>query len=140
MDTNGGGERVVEEHVSPDGLLKLRIVTDDDGDVTLGFIGFQWHMHADILAATTELPEAEAVRRFVGELVDGRSVIVLWSVDGELRDVWVSNDPAADSRYASTASAELGESVALRHWDGRAWYAETLPTCLDLRRQNFSKN
>jgi len=31
---------MVEEHVSPDGRLRFLVVTDDDGDVTLGFDGF----------------------------------------------------------------------------------------------------
>lgn len=114
----------MEEHVSPDGLLRFRVVTGDDGDVTLGFDGFPWHTHADILAATTGLPEAEAVCRFVADLMGGGSVIVLWSVAGELRDVWVSDDPTRDASYANTPYAEPGESVALRYWDGRAWRAE----------------
>jgi hypothetical protein len=115
---------VVEEHVSPDGRLRFLVVTGDDGDVKLGFDGFPWHTHADILAALTGLPEAEAVRRYVADLVGGNSVIVLWSVGGELRDIWVSDDPAKDAGYASTAYAEPGEAVALRYWDGRAWRAE----------------
>ena len=114
---------MVEEHVTPDGQLRFRVVTEDDGDVTLGFDGFPWHTHADILAATTGLPHDEAVRQFVNDLVGGLSVIVLWWVAGEMRDVWVSDDPAKDAGYASTAYAEAGESVTLRYWDGRAWQA-----------------
>ena len=110
---------MVEEHVSPDGRLRLRVVTAADGDETLGFDGFPWHTHADILAATTGRPAAEAVRWFVGNVVGGASVIALWSVGGELRDVWVSDDPAGDAVYP-----QPGESVALRYWDGRAWPAE----------------
>ena len=121
----------MEEYVSPDRLLRFLVVTCDDGDVTLGFAGFPWHTHADILAATSGRPEAEAVRRFVADLVSGASVIVLWSVGGELRDVWVSDDPAKDTGYASTAYAEPGESVVLRYWDGRVWPAEqkVAPDC-----------
>jgi hypothetical protein len=115
---------VVAEHVSPDGLLRFRVVTGDDGDVTLGFDGFPRHTHADMLAATTGRPDAEAVSRFVAKLVGGVSVIVLWSVAGELRDVWVSDDPARDAGYADSPFAEPGESVVLRYWDGRTWQAE----------------
>ena len=115
---------MVQEHVSPDGRLRFRVVTRDDGDVTLGFDGFPWHTHADVLAALTGLPEGEAVSRFVADLIGGKSVIVLWSVGGDVRDVWVSYDPDKDAGYASTAYAEPGESVALRHWDGRTWRGE----------------
>jgi hypothetical protein len=110
---------LVEEHVNSDGRLRFLVVTDNDGDVSLGFDGFPWHTHADILAATTGLTESEAVRRFVDDLVSGRSVIVLWSVGEELRDVWVSDDPIRDAAYPLP-----GESVMLRYWDGRAWSAE----------------
>jgi hypothetical protein len=64
------------------------------------------------------LPEKQAVRRFVNDLVGGASVIVLWSVAGELRDVWVSDDPTRDAAYP-----QPGESVVLRYWDGHAWSA-----------------
>jgi hypothetical protein len=111
----------VEEHASPDGLLRFLVVTGDDGDVELGFDGFPCHTHADILADLTGLPEAEAVRQYVDDLVGGKSVIVLWSVDGELRDVWVSDDPVQDAGYAHSAHAAPGESVVLRYWDGRSW-------------------
>ena len=114
----------MEEFVSPDGWLRFRVITGEDSDVTLGFDGFPWHTHADVLAAITGLPQAEAARRYVADLVGGQSVIVLWSVRGDLRDVWVSDDPAKDAGYATTTYAEPGESVALRFWDGRAWRTE----------------
>jgi len=106
----------LEEHVSPDGRLLFRVAASADGDVCLGFVGFPWHTHGDILAATTGLPQAQAIRQFVDDLVGGKSVIVLWSVGGELRDVWVSDAPETDAAYA-----QPGESVELRYWDGRAW-------------------
>lgn len=106
------------EHVSPDGQLRFRVLTHDDSDVSLGFAGFPWHTHADILAATTGLPETEAVFRFVNDLLNGVSVIVLWSVGDELRDVWGADDPASDAAYP-----QWGETVSLRYWNGRPWQA-----------------
>lgn len=112
---------MIEEHVSPDGILRFHVVTGDDGDVTLGFDGFPWHTHGDILAATTGLSTAEAVRQFIADLLGAESVVVLWSVDGELRDVWVSDNPSDDSNYVDALSAGNGESVQSRYWDGRTW-------------------
>ena len=111
---------MLEEHVSPDGQLRFRVVTDEDGVVTLGFDGFPWHTHADILAVTTGRSVEEVVRQFVGDLLSGESVIVLWSVGDELRDVCVSDDPARDASCALP-----GESVVLRYWDGRRWSDES---------------
>jgi hypothetical protein len=113
----------MEIHVSPDGRLRLLVVPGDDGDVSLGFEGFPWHTHADVLAAAGGLPQAEAVRRFVGGVVGGASVLALWYVGDELRDVWVSDDPARDATYP-----QPGESVVLRYWDGRAWHGGGSPS------------
>lgn len=113
--------KVVEEHVSPDGRLRFLVVDGSDSERTLGFAWFQWHTHPSILAFETGLPEADAVRKFIDDLIGGVSVIVLWSVNGELRDVWVSEDPQKDAGYAKSKYAEPGESVELRYWDGRLW-------------------
>ena len=86
------------------------------------------------LAAIAGLPEAQAVRRFVADLLGCTSVIVLWLVDGELRDVWVSTDPARDAGYADTPYAlnpvRLWSCVT---WDGRPWSAEPSPRTLTRR-------
>ncbi len=43
-----------EEYLSPDGCLRL-VVIRETGDITLGFEGFPWHTHGDVLAAQYEL-------------------------------------------------------------------------------------
>ena len=43
------------EYISPDGRLRFVVVTGDDGDVALGFDGFAWHTHADMLATAREV-------------------------------------------------------------------------------------
>jgi hypothetical protein len=106
----------VEEHVSPDGRLRFLIVADHDGDLALGFDGFQWHTHADILASLSGLVLAEAVHRYVDDLLGDKSVIALWGVPGEVRDVWVSDDPAHDAAYPID-----GEVIELRYRSGRPW-------------------
>src|SRR4051794_30812344 len=102
------------EYVSPDGVLRFLVVTEDDGDVVLGLDGYAWHTHADILAALSGLPEAEAVERFVRDLTESRAVIAVSRVGGVLTDAWVTDDPSGEDRHLSP-----GESVELRYWDGR---------------------
>jgi hypothetical protein len=41
---------ILEEHRSPDGLLRFIVTRDEQGDISLGFDGFVWHTHADVLA------------------------------------------------------------------------------------------
>jgi hypothetical protein len=106
----------LEEYISPDGRLRFRVDADPDGDLALGFDGYHWHTHADILASLSGLAQAEAVRRFVDDLLSDRLVIALWGVPGEVRDVWVSEAPARDKAYATE-----GETIELRYWSGRPW-------------------
>jgi len=43
-----------EEHVSPDRLLRLLVVRED-GDITIGFAGYPWHTHGDVVAGELAL-------------------------------------------------------------------------------------
>jgi len=105
---------IVERHTSPDGLLVL-IVDLTDGDWSIGFDKFAWHTHGNILHATRYdgTPE-EATRQFVDDILSSRCVIVLSSIDGQLRDAWVTDDPDRDE----TKYAEENESIEKRFWSG----------------------
>lgn len=116
---------VLEEHISPDGRLRFRVVADPAGDLTLGFVAddlalgpdvFTGHTHGDILAATSGLPEAEAVRHFVADLLGDRTVIALLSGPDITPAAWVTDDPGAALAYP------IGnETIELRYWGGRPW-------------------
>jgi hypothetical protein len=106
----------IEEHISPDGRLRLRVEASPDGDLAIGFDGYAWHTHADILAALSGLKEVDAVRTFVNDILKDKAVIALWSIAGELRDVWVSDEPSKAAAYP-----QGGEVIELRYWSGRAW-------------------
>jgi hypothetical protein len=106
----------LEDYISPDGRLRFVVDAAPDGDLVLGFHGFLWHTHADLLAAMSGLPETEAVRRFVDDLLQDRSVIALWGTSEGVRDVWVSEEPERDATYPLEE-----ESIELRYWSGRPW-------------------
>ena len=108
--------QTVEEHVSPDGRLRFLVVVDASGDIALGFDGCPWHTHADILAALSGLPAADAGRQFVNDLLSDKSVIAVWGVPGRVDDVWVSEDPTSAIAYPQD-----GEIIELRYWNGRPW-------------------
>jgi len=104
---------IIEEHRTPDGLFRFVVERSEDGDLTLGFHGFAWHTHGDILAALSGLPEDAAIRNYVGALLSGRSFIGIARVAGEIRDVWVTNE-VDDDKYKPD-----NETLEFRYWDGR---------------------
>lgn len=87
---------IVEEHCTPDGFYRFLVVRSDDGDLTLGFDGFPAHTHGDILAGLSGLPIEAAVRDYIDSLLKGRTLMGIARVDGQVRDVWVTDDPRPD--------------------------------------------
>jgi hypothetical protein len=105
--------QIVEQHDSPDGLLKFVVEREDDGDICLGFQGVGWHTHADILASSSGLSEDAAVRQFVDRLLSGRTIVAVMRIDGQIRDVWITDDPARDAKYKGS-----NETLEFRYWNG----------------------
>ena len=106
---------LLEEHRTPDGSFRFIVDRDGDGDVALGFDGFSWHTHGDILAALSGLPLEAAVRQFVDALLSGHSVIAVSRIGGEVRDVWVADPPYEADQYTPPE-----ETIEFRRWDGSA--------------------
>lgn len=104
---------LIEEHKSPDGLLTFKIGREDNGDYCLGFDGYSWHTHADILASLSGLGEVEAMRQFVDDLVGGRAIIAIARAGERIRDVWVVDGPLPGKYKADH------ETFEFRFWDGR---------------------
>lgn len=102
-------------HVSPDGLLRL-VVRAAEGDVTIGFEGFSWHTHADILAAVHGMSQEAAVAHQVQQLLDNKQVIVISRRGEKVLDAWVTDDPEQELRHDSEE-----EQLECRYWDGTAW-------------------
>jgi hypothetical protein len=80
----------------------------------LGFENYPWHTHADLLAATFGTSAAEAVRKFVDELLSDKAVVVISKINGEIADIWISDDPEGELRYCGD-----DEELVLRYWRGR---------------------
>ena len=101
-----------EEHRSPDGALTLVISLEDDEN-TIGFEGFEWHTHADLLAADTDLTPEEATQRFVEDVVSNHAIIAVLKLGNRIRDVWVTEDIDKEIRYQ-----QPDEEIEFRYWDG----------------------
>ncbi len=111
--------KTAEEHTSPDGLVRLLVCVDDDGDVSIGFDGYSWHVHADSLASRTGESKDRAVRNFVEDNLKGRSVVAVSRAAGVVRDVWLTEDPAKELRYEPEDA-----QIEFRYWDGSPCSAE----------------
>jgi hypothetical protein len=105
---------IIEQHCTPDGLLRFIVVRNDDGDISLGFEGFASHTHADILASLSGLPQDAAVRQYVDDLLGGRSVIGVARIGERIREAWVADAPHEDQYKPDS------ETIEFRYWDGRA--------------------
>src|SRR5687767_14478304 len=103
---------VLQRHVSPDGLLIL-VVIRDEYDTSIGFEGYGWHTHADILASLSGLPEEAAAERFVQDVLSGRRLIGIYRVGGKVIDVTVIDDRESSLKYKSD-----NEMIEFRLWDG----------------------
>ena len=105
-----------EEHASADGLLTLAVESLKDGDVAIGFRGYPWHTHADILASISSMNETDAVRQFIDDVLNDRSLIAVLIIDDAIHDVWITDDPANDCKYKQS-----NEEIQFRYWSGRGY-------------------
>ena len=105
---------IIEEHRTPDGLLRFVVARSDDGDLSLGFDGFPSHTHGEILASLSGFPQEVAARQYIDALLSGLSAIGISRVSGEIRDVWITDEPYPDKFKPDD------ETIEFRYWDGRA--------------------
>jgi hypothetical protein len=94
---------LIRDYVSPDGTLCF-LVRAPEGDLTMGFDGCPSHTHGDILAVlgeTGETPE-EATKRYVNDLISSKLIIAVATVQGKIRDIWITDDPLDNFAILST--------------------------------------
>lgn len=106
---------IVECHISPDGLLRLIVDRAEDGDWTIGFAGFAWHTHGDMLIHEYGGTPDTAVRAFVDAVISSQRVIVISRLHGKICNVWVTDDPA----YDEMKYADPDETIEKRDWSGQ---------------------
>ena len=101
-------------------MKPVLVTRDERGDVSLGFDGFAWHTHADVLAAATGVSKSkeQAVRQFIDDLLNDGMIIVVSRVDGTVKDAWVTDDPGKEMKYVQPQ-----ETLEFRYWSGRPWQA-----------------
>ncbi|WP_165253312.1 hypothetical protein [Paludisphaera soli] len=111
---------LIEEYVGPDGALRFQVTRDPaSGETILGFAGYCWHTHPELLAAGYGLPEPEAVRKSIDDLLADRLVIGIFRQHGEVSDVAIEDDPGHGYEWM-----EPWESIEYRYWSGKTWEGE----------------
>jgi hypothetical protein len=111
---------IVERHKSPDQLMEL-LVDSTGRDWTIGFAGYPWHTHGDILNAWgySGAPEAQT-RAFVDDILGSRRVIIVVRMDGKISDIVVPDDLVDRPLSKSFGQhAAPGETFELRYWNGQ---------------------
>lgn len=103
-----------ERHTSPDGEFTLVVErVEGTDDFAIGFEGFEWHTHADLLGSFYRQPESVAVRTFVDAVLSDQLYVVVDRHDGLVSDVSVTFDPASEGD-----DLPPGFAVELRTWSG----------------------
>ena len=108
---------MTERYPTPDATLTL-LVQRDDGDITIGFDGYPWHTHADIIADLRRQSDPEsALKSYLDDLFHDRLPIVLMKKAGVLTEPFIPDFPEEpiDTKYF-----EPDESYELRYWSGRS--------------------
>lgn len=102
--------------VSPDGALRL-LVTKAEGDFSIGFEGYAWHTHGDLLVKGEETQE-EAVGNFIQEILLGKWLIVIERKGGSIEDIYIDYPPGSPlySDPADDPYREADESFEERRW------------------------
>ena len=100
-------------YTSPDGLLTLVIEKASDGETAVGFKGYAWHTHPDILVGTYGSNEEEALKYFVSAILESREVILVYRKNGGVVDAFVSDNLRASLEYSRD-----DEELELRYWNG----------------------
>jgi hypothetical protein len=104
--------RIIEEHRSPDGLLRLVVRKAEDGDIIIGFDGYPWHTHPEGEPSNGDWSDTEAIRRCINRIISNGVLIAISRTKGQISDIWRSDDPANDLRYMPS-----DESIEFRFWN-----------------------
>ncbi|QDT52463.1 hypothetical protein Pan44_04750 [Caulifigura coniformis] len=103
--------KIVERHESPDRALTL-LVSELDGDITIGFEGLPWHTHADLEAARTGRPRVLAVRELVDSILQDRQVIAVATINRQICAAWPTEALSPDPFQPAD------ETLTFRRWSG----------------------
>jgi hypothetical protein len=102
-----------ESFQSPDGMPVLDVDTGDDGDIIIGFKGFDWHAHRDMwMRRYCVAAPAVAAACLVKDLLNDRLIIEIWRGEGKIETFSLLKD--------GDEISEGGDGIMIerRYWSG----------------------
>lgn len=103
-------------HVTPDGRFAL--IHDPADDDVIGFEGYPWHTHLELLPGLDAEPEIQTMSQLIEALTERRLVLAAARTSGEIDDVWFTDDPESE-----VEGWEAPRTIELRYWDGQPYHA-----------------
>jgi hypothetical protein len=108
---------MTERYSTPDTTLTLLVQRNDD-DITIGFDGYPWHTHADIIADLRRESDPEAaLQAYLDDLFHDRLPIVLMKKAGVLTQPFIPDFP---DQPLNSKHFEADECYEVRLWSGFA--------------------
>ncbi|AZO82107.1 MULTISPECIES: hypothetical protein [unclassified Bosea (in: a-proteobacteria)] len=107
---------IVETHIDPTGSLVLAVDRTDGRLISIGFEGFEWHTHPDLLMGEYGPTAEMALEAFKHALMSDELVIAIIRRGSRMVDVSLPDEPLSEHESLSE-----GETLERRHWSGRLW-------------------
>ena len=105
---------MTERYPTPDKLLTL-LIQRDETDISIGFDGLQWHIHADIIAnLRNEKDNAKALQHYLDDIFHDRLPIIILKKGNKIIDAWIPDFP---DEPISTKYNEADEATEIRTWN-----------------------
>ncbi|WP_069056065.1 hypothetical protein [Bosea sp. RAC05] len=107
---------LIETHVDLSGTLTFAVDRAEDGTISIGFVGFPWHVHPCLLVSAFGPTDEAATEGFKNAVLGNRLVIAIVRKGQEIADVFITGDPDTEADGLSD-----DEELELRYWNGRRW-------------------
>ena len=106
---------IINRFESPDGELVL-IEEKEGEDLMLGFEGYPWHIHSDMLIPVYGTTPEEVIRHFRDSILSDKEVIEIRKEGEKVIDIFVNSNPEQEDKHQPKEETKL-----LRYWSGKEY-------------------